>query len=159
MDTRTATKTLNEDPLAKELLNSAIPARLGYVSEDGSPRVVPVAFFWTGEHITIGTDPSTPKASAIAKSPMVALTIDTNSQPPHVLLIRGSARVDIVPGVFPEYLEGARKIVPKEQWSDFEATVHATYKQMARIAITPQWVKLMDFEIRVPDFLARLGNQ
>ena len=39
---------LNE-PLAQELLHAAIPARLAYVWSDGTPRVVPIWFQWTGE--------------------------------------------------------------------------------------------------------------
>ncbi len=33
---------LLEDPIARELLASTIPARLAYVSKDGTPRVVPI---------------------------------------------------------------------------------------------------------------------
>ena len=40
---------LLDDPVAQELLSSAIPARLAYVWTDGSPRVVPIYFRWTGE--------------------------------------------------------------------------------------------------------------
>ena len=36
------------DPLAKELLTSAIPVRLAYTGSDGFPRVVPVGFYWNG---------------------------------------------------------------------------------------------------------------
>lgn len=32
------------DPVAQELLRSAIPARLAYVETDGTPRVIPAAF-------------------------------------------------------------------------------------------------------------------
>jgi hypothetical protein len=158
MDTKTAVDMLNHDPLAQELLTSSIPGRLAYVAEDGTPRSIPIGFYWTGEQLVMATDPSTPKVSALMKNPAVAMTIDTNTFPPHVLLVRGTVTIEIVEGIPPEYLEASRKVIPAEGWSDFEAGVRATYSQMARIAITPQWVKLMDFETRVPDFLANRAN-
>jgi hypothetical protein len=41
------------DPLAQELLNSPIPARLAYTGLDGYPRVVPVGFHWNGAQFII----------------------------------------------------------------------------------------------------------
>ena len=46
---------LLEHPVAVQLLASAIPARLGYVAEDGTPRVVPTWFHWTGEELVMPT--------------------------------------------------------------------------------------------------------
>jgi hypothetical protein len=70
--------------------------------------------------------------------------------------VRGTAKVDIVDGIFPRYLEGARRLVPAGAWDEFEQTVRGTYAQMARIEITPTWAELMDFETRVPDFIEKL---
>ena len=39
---------LLSDPVAEELLSSVNPARLAYTWTDGSPRVVPMWFYWTG---------------------------------------------------------------------------------------------------------------
>ena len=75
---------------------------------------------------------------------------DTNAFPPHVLLVRGTAAIDIVDGVPPEYLAASRKAVGPDQWDSFEAQVRAMYKQMARIKITPLWAKLLDFKTRFP---------
>jgi hypothetical protein len=80
----------------------------------------------------------------------VALTIDTNAFPPHVLLVRGSASVEVVNGVAPEYLAGSRKYVPPEQREEFEKQVTALYEQQGRITIVPEWAKLLDFETRIP---------
>jgi len=66
------------------------------------------------------------------------------------LLVRGSARVEIVDGVVPEYLEGSKKYVPPEQWEAFEQQVTALYKQQGRITMVPKWAKLLDFETRLP---------
>jgi hypothetical protein len=141
------------DPLAQELLNSNIPARLAYTGRDGCPRAIPIGFLWNGAAFIMGSATNSPKVQALAANPKVALTIDTNTFPPHVLLVRGTASVEIVDGVAPEYLEGTKKYVGSEQWEAFEAQVRATYKQQARITIVPEWAKLLDFETRLPSAL------
>ena len=62
--------------------------------------------------------------------------------------------VEIVDGVVPEYLAASRKGTPEDQWDAFEAEVRSLYKQMARIAITPEWAKLIDFETTLPSATA-----
>jgi uncharacterized pyridoxamine 5'-phosphate oxidase family protein len=145
-----------KDPLAQELLNSAIPARLAYIGSDGSPRAVPMGFYWNGAKFVVCTAPNAPKVRALAVNPKVALTIDTNAYPPHVLLVRGTASVEVIDVVPPEYLEGAKKMIEPQIWHVFEAQVRRIFKQMARITIIPEWAKLFDFENRIPDFLRRL---
>jgi hypothetical protein len=152
----TEVATVLRDPLALELMASQIPARLAYVGIDGAPRAIPIGFLWTGRHFVLCTSPISPKVRALTSSPAVALTIDTESFPPHVLLVRGVVDIDIVDGIPPEYLEASRKVIPAEGWDDFEAGVRAMYKQMARIRITPTWAKILDFETRIPDFMHRL---
>lgn len=151
--------TVLTDPLALELMAAPIPARLAYVGRDGDPRVVPVGFHWTGAHFLVGTAPQTAKVAALRARPAVALTIDTNVAPQNVLLVRGTATVEIVDGVFGEYVEAARKLVPAEAFAEWEATVRSVYDRMARIEITPRWAKLMDFETRVPSFLEELAGR
>src|SRR3954449_10286923 len=116
-----------DDPVARRLLTSANPARLAYIALDGTPRVVPVAFLWNGESIVIGTVPGSAKVAALRADPAVALTIDTSppAWPPNVLLVRGTAEVSLVDGVFPEYVEAARKVTPAEEFAGWEAGVHA----------------------------------
>jgi hypothetical protein len=138
------------DPLAKQLIGSNIPARVAYTSVDGSPRVVPLGFHWNGEQFVICTVPGAPKVRALAAHPQVALTIDTNTFPPHVLLVRGRAALETVQGVPPEYLEAARKQISEAGMADFEAQVRGLYQQMVRITIEPQWAKVLDFETRLP---------
>jgi hypothetical protein len=148
------------DPVAQRLLNSANPARLAYVARDGTPRVVPVGFHWDGTTIVIGTVPGSAKVAALQANPSVALTIDTSppTWPPNVLLVRGTAMVSLVDGVFPEYVAGARKVTPAEEFPKWEAGVHALYDQMARIDITPTWVKIHDFETRIPQAVEDLAR-
>ena len=149
-----------EDPVARRLLASANPARLAYVGLDGTPRVVPVGFLWTGATLVIGTVPRSAKVAALRATPAVALTIDTSppAWPPNVLLIRGTAEVSLVDGVFPEYVAASRKLVPAEEFPQWEAGVHALYDQMGRIDVTPTWVTVHDFETRMPRAVEELAR-
>ena len=52
---------LLNDPVAKELLQSTIPARFAYNALDGTPRVVPICFHWNGREIVLGTPLAAPK--------------------------------------------------------------------------------------------------
>lgn len=148
------TEVMN-DPLAQELLASAIPARLAYTGTDGFPRVIPVGVHWNGTRIVVGTPTNSAKVPALRASPKVALTIDTDIPPQKVLLVRGSAAVEIVDGVPAEYLAGVRKLVDgghkDAAWfENFEQQVRGLYQRMALITITPEWAKLLDFETRIP---------
>jgi hypothetical protein len=145
-----------QKPISAELLSSSIPARLAYIGVDGDPRVIPIGFLWTGTQVLMFTVPKAAKVPALKKNPRVAITIDTDSFPPHVLLIRGSASLELVEGVPAGYLEAARKVVPPAQFDEWEAGVRALYKQMVQITITPDWAKLLDFETTIPKAVADL---
>ena len=149
-----------DDPVARRLLQSANPARLAYMALDGSPRVVPVGFHWDGESIVIGTVPGSAKVAALEANPAVALTIDTSppNWPPNVLLIRGTATVSLIDGVFPEYVAAGKKLTPSEVFPEWEAGVRALYDQMVRIDVTPTWVKIHDFETRLPQAVEDLAR-
>ena len=149
-----------KDEIAQQLLSSANPARLAYVARDGTPRVVPVGFQWNGTTMVIGTVPSSAKVKALEANPVVAVTIDTSppAWPPNVLLLRGTAAVTMVDGVFPEYVAASRKLVPADAFSEWEAGVRALYDQMARIDITPTWVRIHDFETRIPQAVEDLAR-
>ena len=144
------------DPLAQELLRSSLLARLGYNGPDGAPRVVPVGYWWDGSTFVVCTATAAPKVRALERNPRVALSIDTDTQPPQVLLVRGTASVSIVDGVPDEFLEASEKSLPAERWPQFEAQVRSLYPQMARITIEPDWAKLLDFETRFPVAVEKL---
>ena len=127
------------DLLAQELMQSSIPARLAYFGADGFPRAIPIGFHWNGAEFVLATVPHAPKVSALKTNPKVALTIDTTAFPPHVLLVRGTAAIDTVDGIPPEYLQASKKSVGPDKWDAFEQQVRALYKQMARIKVTPLW--------------------
>lgn len=138
-------------PISQELLGSSIPARLAYTGLDGDPRVVPVAFVWTGSALVVCSVPTMAKVAALRSSPRVAITIDTQDRwPPRVLLVRGAASMELVDGVPDEYVAASRKVVPAAELAGWEAGVRALYTQMTRITIVPDWAKLLDFETTVP---------
>jgi len=148
-------------PGAQALLSSAM-ARLAYNGRDGFPRVIPVAFHWTGGRIVVSTAPTSPKARALAARPQVALTIDAGSTPQEAraLLVRGLASVETVEGVTEEYLAAARSTMSGAELAEFEDNVRATYPAMARISIEPTWARFFDFgRGRLPAFLADLLNK
>lgn len=138
-------------PYARQLMASSIPARLAYTGLDGEPRVVPVAFAWTGATLVVCTTPNAAKAPAIRRNPRVAVTIDTQDVwPPKVLLVRGTATVELVDGVPDEYVAGSRKLVPAAEFAQWEGGVRALYRQMERITIEPDRATLLDFETTIP---------
>jgi hypothetical protein len=47
--------------------------------------------------------------------------------------------------VVPEYLAAAKKSLTPDAAAEFEHNVREMYHQMARIAITPRWVRFYDF--------------
>ena len=56
-----------DDPIAQELLRSTIPARLAYIWLDGTPRVVPIWFHWTGREFVLGTPAEGAQAESAGK--------------------------------------------------------------------------------------------
>jgi len=145
--------SLLEHPASRELLQSKIPARLAYVWTDGSPRVVPIWFHWNGSQFVIGTPPKAPKLKALAKNPKVALTIDNNEFPHKVLLVRGTAHMESVEGVVPEYASAAERYFGSEQGKQWVAQLGTMVNTMVRITVTPEWVGLLDFQQRFPSAL------
>jgi hypothetical protein len=142
---------LLNDPVAKALLESVNPARLAYTWMDGSPRVVPIWFHWSGDQFILGSPPRAPKLRALAADPRVALTIDDNEWPHKVLLVRGRASVEMLDDVVPEYERAAARYFGPEQGGAWASTLRG--KPMARIAVTPSWVGILDFQTRFPSAL------
>lgn len=141
---------------AAEILRTATLARLAYDGIDGTPRVIPIGFLWTGGAVVVATHPTAPKFAALQARPRVALTIDSPN-PPQSLLLRGEAEIEVVDGPVPEYLEAAAKSMAGEELAAFEAACHETYDVMARIRIVPDWARYFDFATgRFPDFLRAL---
>lgn len=138
-------------PYSQDLLNGPEPARFAYNGLDGDPRVVPIGFWVEGDQLQIATVPKAAKVAALRKHPKVALTIDTGAFPPKVLLLRGTAEVELVQGIPEGYLVAGRKVMAdEEQYAGWLEGVKALYDEMVVITVTLTWAKLLDFETTIP---------
>ena len=145
------------DPLAKELLASRIPARLAYIWPDGTPRVASLWFHWDGTDIVMATLPGAPKLTALKTGDRVALTIDTEAPPHHVLSIRGTAEVTRPEGVVDEYAKAAVRYLGQAQGEAYTASLPPDIR-MGRIAVRPDRVVLLDFQTRLPTAVVKLRS-
>jgi nitroimidazol reductase NimA-like FMN-containing flavoprotein (pyridoxamine 5'-phosphate oxidase superfamily) len=141
------------DEVAQELLSSTIPARLAYVWRDGTPRVVPIWFEWTGSEIVMASPPRAPKLHVLATGDRVAVSIDANQWPYRALTIRGTVAVDKKQGVIPEYAHAAERYFGAERGKAWVSQFPPDF-EMYRIAVRPEVVTLLDFETRFPSALS-----
>jgi hypothetical protein len=146
---------LLQEPIAQQLLQSTSPARLAYVWTDGTPRLVPVGFHWTGSELFFGTQPDSPKNKALHDGAWATASIDTDSMPYRVLQVRGRIHTDIVDGVAPEYEKLVMRMMGAEGGRAWLDTMRPMTPRMARFFPTPEWVGLLDFETRFPNALER----
>lgn len=145
---------LLDDPTATRLLASTELARLAYTAKNGTPRVVPMLFHWTGEEIVFGSYANSAKLRSLSAHPDVAITIDTAGPPPDVLLLRGRAQLGRVGGIVPEYAAAHRRYYGEEQGNATVAQMTAAGAEMVRIAVRPTWVGVLDFQTRLPGAIA-----
>ncbi len=141
---------LLKEPVAQELLKSTNPARLAYIWRDGTPRVIPIWFHWNGKEVVVGSPLKAPKMQVLSQNPKVALTIDSNTWPYKVLMIRGTAQVETMDGVLPEYTLMAKRYLGEEQGRAFVDQYGQWFSQTVRISVRPEWVGILDFEKRFP---------
>jgi Pyridoxamine 5'-phosphate oxidase len=144
---------LLDTPVARELLASAIPARMAYTAKDGTPRIVPTWFRWTNGELVMPTyiqaphipAPGARRLGALRARPDVAISIDTGTEPPQVLLVRGKAQIAEVDGVDPDYAASARQYLGEDAARELLDMVDQPGTRMARITVRPAWVGLLDF--------------
>ena len=151
--TRQGDPALLGDPVAQELLHSRYPAHLAYAWTDGTPRVVPIWFHWTGEAVVMVSPTASPKMKALTDGTPVTITIDSYDFPYKVLYLRGPVTVADVDGVAPEYAAAAARYFGEEQgaaWVQQLPTDLAT----RRISLRPEWVGVLDFRTRFPSALS-----
>ncbi len=80
-------------------------------------------------------------------NPHVAFTIDTPAPPYRVLLGNGTASLEDVDGMAPEYEELARRYLgPAADW--YLRSMEARVRRQVRIEITPSALRVFDFERR-----------
>jgi len=141
-------------PVAQELVHSKIPARLAYIWMDGTPRVAPIWFHWNGLELIMATPPKAPKLKALAKNTKVSLTIDDNNFPHKVLLIRGTASLQQVEGIVPEYAATAERYFGRERGQAWIQQVRGIMSTMVKVTIAPEWVGVLDFQTRFPSAIS-----
>jgi hypothetical protein len=90
---------------------------------------------------------------ALAKNPKVSLTIDEDTFPHKVLLIRGTARLETVDGIVPEYAAAADRYFDAAMAKGWLDQMRTMVSSMVRIRVTPEWVGLLDFKTRFPSAL------
>jgi hypothetical protein len=135
---------LLQTPVAQTLLQSTIPARLAYTGRDGTPRVLPIWFHWTGEVFVLGTRLNSGKVKALSTQPKVALTIDTDSFPYQALHVRGSMAIETINGIVPEYELCAKRYLGEKRGRAWIAQLRQAFPPMARLVVTPEWVGVLD---------------
>src|SRR6188472_3508668 len=111
MTVEEARRSLQTDQVAQHLLGSPTMVRLAYTWRDGTPRVVPMWFHWTGQDILMGAPPNSPKMKVLTERPQVAVSIDAVDWPYQWLNVMGTASVQIVsdPVPFDEYVSMAHR--------------------------------------------------
>ena len=159
MPTEQGSLALLDDPVAQRLLQSTIPARLAYNWTDGTPRVVPLVFHWNGAEIVFGTPADAPKMKALQEGDKVAVSIDSDSMPYKVLLVRGSIHLDVVDGVAPEYEAATIRNLGEEAGNAWLTNLRPICPKMARVFVRPEWVAVQDFETRFPNAIERAMEQ
>src|SRR3989442_7608650 len=105
---------LLREPVAQKLLSSRSSAALAYNWFDGTPRVVPIWFRWNGDEFIVASGDKAPKLRALAKKPVVALTIFEDVWPYKVLMVRGTARISEVEGTPQEFDDSAHHYLGQE---------------------------------------------
>jgi hypothetical protein len=145
MTSTDALATMSGNSAAQHLLRSSNLARLAYTWKDGTPRVVPMWFHWTGESVLMGVPPNAPKTGVLIDRPDVAITIDSNDWPYQMLSIRGVASVEIVEGLFPEYREMARRYLGDAGSEQFLALADQIFSRWVRITLHPREARILDF--------------
>ncbi|MFI0449431.1 hypothetical protein [Actinomadura sp. 6N118] len=90
------------------------------------------------------------RVRALRAHPEVAVTIDTEPHPPDVLLLRGRVSITEIDGMVPEQAEAARRFLGDEGGAGYAAGAAHPETRMARIALRPAWVGLLDFQTRLP---------
>jgi Pyridoxamine 5'-phosphate oxidase len=116
--------------------------------------VVPIWFHWDSMEFVLGTPPKAPKLKALAPNPKVALTIDDNNFPHKVLLVRGTVRLETVQGMCPSTQPQRSATSGANRDRLGSANFAVITPSMVRVAITPEWVGILDFQTRFPSALS-----
>jgi general stress protein 26 len=154
MDLAQGELALLDTDTARRLLSSREPARLAYNAKDGTPRLMPMMFHWTGRSLVMATFGGAHKIHSLRANPAAAVTIDVPGPPPEILLLRGAVEIEEVDGVLPEYVLMQRHYYGDEQAEKTVAQIDRPGLRMARLTLEPSWVGVLDFQTRLPHALS-----
>jgi len=159
---------VNTDPVVQALLEAPLPLQLGYVGLDGHPRTVPVSYIWNGKALVFATPPFAYKVKAIEAHPQVSFTVNVAddeirakvaaqlgptvaSYTPLIMLGRGTATIEVKPGVPQEHVEASRRLVNDDaELREWERVKRAATDEMAVVTIKPTHLTVCDFITRFP---------
>lgn len=161
MSAKQGSVELLQDPVAKELLCGPYAGHLSYVWKDGTARVVPIGFHWNGKEIVMAGIDTAPKNEVI-DGQKVTLVIDTYTYPFKVLTIRGKVRLEKVQEPPVEYAMACEQLMGKEvaaSWLAGLGPLFPKIKYFGKITLTPEWVRVTDFETRMPEEIERVVNR
>ena len=113
---------------------------------------MPIAFHWDGSVFTFGTHPHAPKVTPLRANPEVAITIDDNDFPYKVLLVRGTASVELFDEMVPQYAEAVARYLGAEMAAGWLEPLRS--QPMVRIQVRPHDVRILDFETRFPSSMS-----
>jgi hypothetical protein len=89
----------------------------------------------------------------------VAITIDTQTMPFKVLLVRGTARTELLDEPVPEWIEVTKQLAGDDeagsQMAQQLGSLVPLLGGMVRIRVRPEWVGIIDFETRFPNEVER----
>ena len=109
-------------PTVGLLLESRIPARIAWVAQDNTPRVLPIWFVWTGTELVVVTFEGAKKLHDLTDGTVVAVTIDTDDFPYRSLKLRGTVTAQPTSGIADRYKEAAVRYLGEDmaqKWLSF----------------------------------------
>jgi hypothetical protein len=120
--------------------------------------VIPINFYWNGQELVLHTFASAPKVRALRRNPAVAVTIDTDTLPARVLLVRGTATLAPLAAGDAELVKATERYLGEEgtaAWLDQLDRMAPHTGGALRIGIRPAWVGILDFQQRFPSANAK----
>lgn len=140
-----------DHPVAQHLLNTSPLAHLAYTSKNGTPRLIPVNFLWTGDELIIAAFAGSYKIKDLTARPDIAVCIDVLGPPPRVLMLRGKVTLEEVAGLLPEYATIQRALIGEDAAAGYLAAIDVPGLRMVKIVLRPDWVRVLDFQERFPE--------
>jgi len=135
-------------PTVGLLLESRIPARIAWVAQDGTPRVLPIWFVWTGDELVVVTFDGAKKLRDLTNETVVAVTIDTDDFPYRSLKLRGTVTTQPTEGIADRYKEAAERYLGEQmgaQWINFLGNPNQVV-----LSIRPTWAIVADMATDSP---------